>query len=146
MSWLRHRTTIRWILGLCFGGIVFALGLFVYIFVAHDLGFILIGLAIFFMLLLVATTSFSLRRVYHRNRSFFGPRTITISEEGIVSDNPLGHAETTWDKYQQFRETKNLFLLYQSQDVIGILPKRVFATSSDLEQFKSLMATKIGKA
>jgi len=76
----------------------------------------------------------------------FGSRTITITDDGLISGSPMGHAETMWNMYEKFRETKSLFLLYQSADLIGILPKRVFATPADIQQFRSLLAAKIGTA
>jgi hypothetical protein len=143
MAWLRYRASARWIFGLCFSAAVFLFGVFLYIFVAHDFGFYLMGLSSFLVLMLFAVTSLSFRRFYRRNSRMFGPRTTTITDAGFVSDSPMGHAETTWNMYEKFRETKSLFLLYQSADLIGILPKRVFATPADLEQFKSLLTSKI---
>jgi hypothetical protein len=146
MAWLRHRASVRRIFGLCFSAAVFLFGVFLYIFVAHDFGLYLMGLSSFLVLMLFAVTSLSFRRVYRRNSRMFGPRTITISDAGFISDHPLGRAETTWNMYEKFRETNNLFLLYQSADLIGILPKRVFATPVDLQQFRSLLTAKIRTA
>jgi hypothetical protein len=146
MARLRHRSSIRWIFGLCFSAAVFLFGVFLYIFVAHDFGFYLMGLSSFLVLMLFVVTSLSFRKVYRRNLRMFGSRTITITDDGLSSDSPMGHAETTWNMYEKFRETKSLFLLYQSADLIGILPKRVFATPADIQQFRALLAAKIGTA
>jgi hypothetical protein len=45
--------------------------------------------------------------------------------------------------YEKFCETPRLFLLYQSSDIIGIVPKRAFASPADLQQFRALIASKI---
>lgn len=63
----------------------------------------------------------------------FAIRKVGISEQGIAADSQLGHAETNWNSYQQFGETNNLFLLYESKDLVVILPKRAFADQKDLE-------------
>ncbi|MGZ7090791.1 MAG: YcxB family protein [Candidatus Angelobacter sp.] len=73
----------------------------------------------------------------------FGLRTVSISDAGFISDHPLGHSETTWNMYEKFRETRYLFLLYQSADLISILPKRVFASPADLDQFRALLTSKV---
>jgi YcxB-like protein len=130
---------------MCFSAAVFLFGVFLYIFVAHDFGFYLMGLSSFLVLMLFAVTSLSFRRVYRRNSRMFGSRTITISDAGFISDSPMGRIETTWNLYEKFRETNNLFLLYQSADLIGILPKRVFATPADLQQFRSLLTAKFAQ-
>ena len=109
----------------------------------RPLGFVFLCLSVLFLIMVVGVTALSFRRVYRRNRRMFGQRTTTITDVGFVSHSPMGHTETTWNMYERFRETKNLFLLYQSADLIGILPKRVFATPADLEQFKSLLTSKL---
>jgi hypothetical protein len=70
-------------------------------------------------------------------------RTVTVSDTGIVPDHQLGHTESAWNMYEKFRETQKLFLLYQSSDIIGIVPKRVFASPADLQQFRGLIASKV---
>ena len=146
MAWLRYRSSLRGIIGMCLAAIVFALGVFCYVFVAHDLGLYLVGLSIVFALILLAATSLSFRRVYRRNRRMFGMRTVSINDAGVISDHPLGHSETNWNMFDQFRETEHIFLLYQSADLISILPKRMFAAPAELEQFQALIMTKIRKA
>ncbi|HEU5413835.1 MAG TPA: YcxB family protein [Candidatus Angelobacter sp.] len=87
--------------------------------------------------------TFVFRRFYRRNSRMVGPRTVTVNETGIISDHQLGRSEASWNTYFKFQETARSFLLYQSADVIGILPKRAFATSSDLQQFRALLISKI---
>lgn len=146
MAWLRYRSSLRWIIGMCLGAMVFALGVFCYVFVAHDLGLYMVGFSIVFALMLFAATSIGFRRVYRRNSRMFGIRTVSVTDAGFTSDHPLGHSETNWNMFHQFRETERIFLLYQSADLISILPKRVFATPAELEQFQALIMTKIRKA
>lgn len=143
MAWLRHRSSIRWIFGLCMVAVLFASGIFLYVFVAHDFGFYLMGLSGLLLVTLFVVTSLSFRRVYRRNSRMFGQRTVTVTETGFVSDHPLGHSEAAWNRFEKFRETARLFLLYQSADLISILPKRVFTTPAELEQFRSLLTSKV---
>jgi len=143
MAWLRHRSSIRWIIGISLGALILSLGVVFYIYVNHWFGLYLISLSALLLLMLMVIPSLTFRRFYHRNRRMFAERKVTITETGIVSDTQLGHAETTWDNYEQVCETRNLFLLYQTTDVIGILPKRVFAGQQELEQIKSLLSAKV---
>ncbi len=143
MAWIRHRASVRWIVGLCLSAVVFLFGILSYFYVAHDLGLYFIGLATFVAVLLFLVTNVSIRSIYRRNSRMFGPRTVTISDAGFVSDHPLGHSETSWNTFDKFRETKDLFLLYQSADLISILPKRVFASPADLDQFRTLLVSKV---
>jgi YcxB-like protein len=143
MAWLRHRSSIRWIMGICvaIGGL--GLGLVIFVYTGHWLGIFLIAASVFLLLLQLVIPPLVFARVYRRNSRMFGMRTVTIGDSGIVSDHQLGHTESAWNMYEKFRETQNLFLLYQSADIIGIVPKRVFASPADLEQFRALLASKV---
>jgi hypothetical protein len=143
MAWLRQRSSIRWIIGICIGVIGLLLGFVFYVYVEHGLGLVLIAFSIFLLLMQWAVPSLVFGRVYRRNSRMFSTRTVTTSDTGIVSDHQLGHSESAWNMYEKFRETQNLFLLYQSTDLIGILPKRAFAIPANLQQFRALIASKI---
>ena len=143
MAWLRHRSSIRWIIGICVGIIGLLLGSVIYSYSDHVLGLILVAFSIFLLLLQLGIPSLVFARIYRRNSRMFGLRTVTISDTGIVSDHQLGHTESAWNMYEKFRETQKLFLLYQSTDIIGIVPKRVFANPADLQQFRALIASKV---
>jgi hypothetical protein len=144
MAWLRHRSSMRWIIGMSIGVIGILLGTAFYIYADHGLGSVLFALSILLLFMQFVVPSLVFRRVYRRNSRMFGTRTVIIDETGIRSDHPLGHTEAAWDTYQKFGETRRSFLLYQSPDLIGILPKRVFADPADLEHFKALITSKIG--
>lgn len=143
MAWLRHRSSIRWIIGICVGVIGLLMGAAFYVYTDHVVGMILIAFSIFLLLMQFVVPSLVFRRTYRRNLRMFGMRTINISDGGIIADHQLGHSESAWNMYEKFRETQKLFLLYQSTDLIGILPKRAFANPADLQQFRTLIASKI---
>jgi hypothetical protein len=86
------------------------------------------------------------RRVYYRNPRLFGIRTVTFDEEGVKSDSEIGHVEKKWSSFEKFKETKNLFLIYQTKDVVSTVPKRAFATQDDATQFRNLLASKMRRA
>jgi hypothetical protein len=143
MAWLRHRSSIRWIIGICIGILGLLMGAAFYMYADRSLAVILIAFSIFLLLMQFVIPSLMFRRIYRRNPRMFGMRNVIISDTGIVADHQLGHTESAWSMYEKFRETQKLFLLYQTTDVIGILPKRAFADAADLEQFRALVASKV---
>src|SRR5580765_2519454 len=143
MAWVRHRSSIRWGIGICIGVIGLLCGAVSYVYADHGLALFVIAVSIFLLLMQFVVPSLVIRRSYRRNSRMFGMRTVTISDTGIVADHPLGHSESAWNMYEKFRETQKLILLYQSADLIGILPKRVFASPADLQQVRALIASKI---
>ncbi len=83
------------------------------------------------------------RRIYKRNPRLFGPRTIMVANEGIKAESEISRVETKWSSFEKFVETPNLFLLYQTRDVVGIIPKRAFGSQEELASFRSLLGSKV---
>lgn len=48
-----------------------------------------------------------------------------------------------WQDFIQFKENKNIFLLYGSKSKI-IIPKRVFGTIAKIDDFRVMLNSKIG--
>jgi len=143
MAWIRHRSSTRWIVGICVGLIGLAVGAFFYAYADPVPGIFLAVLSIFLLLMQFVIPTFVFRRVYRRNSRMFGPRTVTVNEAGIISDHQLGRSEAAWSTYFKFHETARSFLLYQSADLVGILPKRAFTGAADLQEFRALLAAKV---
>ena len=83
------------------------------------------------------------RRIYHRNPQLFEIRKVTFTDDGVKSEKATGNIEAKWSSFEKFKETKNLFLTYQSKDVVGMVPKRAFSSSDEIAQFRNLLASKL---
>ncbi len=83
------------------------------------------------------------RRIYHRNPKLFEMRAVNITDEGVKSEKATGNIEAKWSSFEKFKETKNLFLTYQSKDVVGMVPKRAFSSPEDIAQFRNFLASKL---
>ena len=143
MAWIRHRSSVRWIVGIGVGLIGLVVGILFYAYAEPVPGIFLAVLSTFLFLMQFVIPTFVFQRVYRRNSAMVGPRTVTISDIGITSDHQLGRSESSWNTYQKFKETERSFLLYHSPDLIGILPKRVFAGPEDLQEFRALLTAKV---
>ena len=143
MAWIRHRSSVRWIFGICVGVLGLLMGLIFYVYANPALAIVLIAFSILLLLMQFVVPTQVFRWIYRRNPRMFGTRTINITDSGIIADYELGHIETAWSMYEKFRETEKLFLLYQSADLIGIVPKRAFADAAAIEQFRTLVASKV---
>jgi len=86
------------------------------------------------------------RRIYYRNRALFEMRTVTFNDEGIKSEKATGNIEAKWSSFEKFKETKNLFLTYQTKDVVGVVPKRAFANPEAVAQFRNLLVSKLHRS
>ena len=73
------------------------------------------------------------------------PKIITIDDEGIRGKQSLGSSETRWDAFIEAEETDDDYYLFTSSRTAQFIPKRVFATIDQQEEFRALIATKLGK-
>ncbi|HYL91650.1 MAG TPA: YcxB family protein, partial [Alphaproteobacteria bacterium] len=112
----------RRIIGLVLDGFVLLCGILLQLLRPDEpWGAVFIACAILIFFLHFAGPYIAHRRIYSRNPRVYGRRTVNFDEQGIRSDTPLGHNEAPWSSFEMFRETKNLFLLYQTKDYAGIV-------------------------
>lgn len=125
---------------ICIAGTL--LGVFGY----HFVGDAWIGVIVVFAALTLAQIFMPYiihRRIYHRNPQLFEMRTVTFTDESVKSEKATGNIEAKWSSFVKFKETKNLFLTYQSKDVVGMVPKRAFSSPEDIAQFRNFLASRL---
>lgn len=69
---------------------------------------------------------------------------LEIDDEYIYAKSSLSETKYCWQVFRDFRETKHLFILYQSRSIMWIIPKSAFLEGEDRELFISLAEEKIG--
>jgi hypothetical protein len=69
-----------------------------------------------------------------------------FDETGIVADNEFGHATVPWSDYVKWKENDHLFLLYVSDPVFHIVPKRYFGGADDVEKLRQILKAQIGSS
>ncbi|SRR5258708_7011992 len=85
-----------------------------------------------------------LKKIFQQQKLLHKPFSFTITDEAILSKAEHGQANLSWDIFRKWKESKELFLLYQSDILFHIVPKRSFASEEDLVQFRKLLIEKIG--
>ncbi len=136
----------RRLVRICLYGVGVFLGVAVYQYIEHVIGVFFISLFATLIILQIIMPYIVHRRIYFRNPRLYGKRTVTFDNEGLTSDSDLAHVEIKWSSFEKFRETKNLFLIYQTNDVAGITPKRAFPSPEAVEQFRNLLVSKVPRA
>lgn len=104
---------------------------------------VLVGFFTVFLGLQIAMPYIVHWHIYRRNTRLFGIRTTTFGEDSLVTDSEIHHVEIKWSSFERFKETRNLFLVVQTKDVAGIVPKRAFADEEELHRFRSLISSKL---
>jgi drug/metabolite transporter (DMT)-like permease len=66
MAWLRHRSSVRWIIGICLGAFGLLLGAFFYVYSDPWPGLFLAAMSVLLLLRQLVAPSIAFRRVYRR--------------------------------------------------------------------------------
>lgn len=85
------------------------------------------------------------KKHYKQQKLLKEPFEFTFLEDGIKAKSKTGEGYLEWDTFLKWKEGKHLILLYQSDILMNILPKRDFKSKEEIDQFRSLLIKKIGK-
>jgi YcxB-like protein len=88
----------------------------------------------------------SIPRLWKRSPQMQQPINLSISETGINFQIQGFQDFKQWQYYKHFRETKNMFLLYYSESLYYILPKRAFSGQEQMSQFRDVLSQNNVKA
>ena len=87
-----------------------------------------------------------LKKIFSQQKMLHAPHSLNITDEAISTKSEVGEAKLTWNYFPKWKEGKNIFLLYQSDVMFHLVPKRCFASLEEMAQFRKLMLEKIGSA
>jgi hypothetical protein len=71
------------------------------------------------------------------------PFTLTVSDHGITIAEPLSRDELKWFAFDRVIETQNLFLLYVAEHLFHMVPKRAFADTAQIDEFRATIDNRI---
>jgi len=78
------------------------------------------------------------RRQYRSQTSLRDAITYTFRADAIGGQTRGASWQIGWDRVHKLRETKSLFLLYQSSKVAVLVPKRFFRGMAEMERWRAL--------
>lgn len=81
--------------------------------------------------------------LFKQNSKLGGPFDAIISHDGIDVSSPTASTRYAWNGYIRVEETKNLFLVYRTQQVFIIFPKRAFS-EGEINDFRQLLDQQLG--
>jgi YcxB-like protein len=103
------------------------------------------GLFLILPLLLRVFQRFWVEQDFRKHPHFAGTVRMVADPEGVKTAGELERRETKWSAFTKYRETENLFVLYEGARLIPVFPKRAFSTHK-LDEFRVLLASKITTA
>ena len=81
--------------------------------------------------------------LFRQNKKIQEQFDATISDNGIEISSSTAISKYAWDEFVRYSETKNLFLVYPSQQVFNVFPKQAF-TCDEADDFRKLLELKLG--
>jgi len=71
--------------------------------------------------------------------------TLEISDSRLIGANLVSSSNSTWGAFTRYSESKNLFLVYRSEMLFNIVPKRAFAAGEE-DAVRGLLEQHLGGA
>jgi Ca2+/Na+ antiporter len=93
-------------------------------------------LVVLFLVIRFIYVPWRVRRSYSQQRELSVPWEIVVAETGLEISNEYGHVILPWSGFIKWREDDQLFLLYESDAVYRVFPKRFFTGSEQLAEIR----------
>jgi hypothetical protein len=71
------------------------------------------------------------------------PRNVTISEDKFIAKDQYSESISSWESFNDFIETKNLFLLFVQRKLFFLIPKRAFDNINMENEFRNILRSKL---
>lgn len=98
-------------------------------------------LCLIYLLALWVVPQYSRKKTFEKDQRLQQEITAQISEDGIHFVTPNSDARTNWGLFVRYLESDRIFVLYQSNQIMNVLPKRFFGPY-EVEQFHQLLQQK----
>ena len=104
-------------------------------------------LAIIFLILNFAVyLPWKTRRIYRQQKALHRELRMKFDDVGVTAENENGRSSTPWEDYLKWKQNDQLILLYFSDCLYHMVPKRFFADAHDFEKLRELIPGKIGSS
>ncbi|MCP4644461.1 MAG: YcxB family protein [bacterium] len=116
--------------------------------VFHALAFGAVSWALLFgymALLFGVLRPYRWRKNYRQQKLFRKPIQYEFTEAKFLTSGDYGNTAIPWHEFHKWEEGKHVFLVYVSDVLLTIIPKRIFASQEEQEQLRSYLTNGIGK-
>ena len=108
--------------------------------------FLLVGSLVYLALYFCVFVPWRARALYRRQRGVEFPFRILADSGGLVVSSELGEVRLPWPTLRKWKESRHLFLIYSSDSLFHLVPKRLFSSSDQIEAFRSLLLRYLAQA
>jgi MFS family permease len=126
---------------------LFFIGLTVTLFIAKSdwrilfvIGVVLYLIGFFFLYL-----PYRWRRLFSQHKLLHEPHQCQFTEDALVSTSDLGNVKIPWGMFSKWKEGRKTFILYQSDNLFHIIPKRIFHGTKEEGFLRNTLLGSVGK-
>jgi hypothetical protein len=94
-----------------------------------------IGYFVFYLVWIPLQT----RRTFKQRKDLQREVSIAIVDAGLEQTTQDSHGVKPWGDYLRWKEGKDLFLLYISDNMYQVVPKRFFSSVVEIDEFRTLL-------
>lgn len=76
------------------------------------------------------------KKIFNQQKNLSLPFELEITDAGLVGINELGKSTQPWNHFVKWKENKDLLILYHSDALYSMIPKRLCTDSSQVESIK----------
>ncbi len=81
--------------------------------------------------------------IYRRSQTFRDEFTLEMDDQGVLLETDRGNQRWTWDKFSEYRETLDFFLLYFNPRAFFMVPKDSFKDLLELQSARDMLKKNI---
>lgn len=123
-AWASYETTSSWLTGV---------GSWV-------LPAIFAGALLYFVTLFAVIIPLNTHRIFKQQKSLNLPFSIEASSDSFCTFNEYGRIAMPWSHFVKWKENREYFLLYHSDALYNLVPKRFLGDDAQQSQFRGFLA------
>jgi hypothetical protein len=79
------------------------------------------------------------KKIFTQQKELSSPFELEFTDTGMTMSNEFGNSIRPWKNFIKWKENSELIMLYHSDVMYSIIPKRIFPDSQQIETFKSYL-------
>jgi hypothetical protein len=126
-----------------FAGLLILAGLALWLYTSEATA--LFGLAVFMLIAGVPAIFYYItpRRHFRETAQLHYPYEISLTEENLIFKTRGVESRLEWQTYHKAEETEQFYFLFYGKQLFTVIPKRVFTSQAQEQQFRELLKRKV---
>jgi len=103
------------------------------------------GFLLYFALAFGVGIPYKCRRAYQQRKDLQRPCTFCAQEEGLQFSTEGISGTKAWSDYVKWKEGRSSFLIYMSDNLYQVMPKRFLGSDTEVGAFRELLQRKVAR-